>query len=392
MDFRGSPDSMNVTLIGPVYPYRGGIAHYNASLAQALADAGHSVRLISFRRQYPTRLYPGESDKDPSSEPIRFPAEYQLDPLYPWTWLHAARTIRRQPTDLVVFHWWTTFWAPAYTSLAWLIRRKVKVAYLIHNVFPHEAKAWDRWMARTTLNQGQAFIVQAPHERERLSKLIPTSSQVFVSPLPAFHPFSKQPLSKVQARQLLGLPEDQPMLLFFGIVRPYKGLKYLIEALASVQKPVHLIVAGEFWEDVTVYQQQIESRALSQKLTLLNRYIPNEEAHRLFSAADGLVAPYVGGTQSGAAGLALGYGLPMIITDRVAAGLPEGFRSERTSEAAARNPGYAHIVPAADPQALAQAIDSLLTCLPLLTTAPFAAAEDWARLVHVIEEIGREKL
>ena len=382
---------MKITLIGPVYPYRGGIAHYNASLAQALAVAGHTVRVISFRRQYPSRLYPGESDKDPSAEPLSFPAEYILDPLYPWTWLHAASRIRRDHSNLAVFHWWTTFWAPAFTSLAWLIRRQVKVTFLIHNVLPHEAKAWDRWMARATLHQGHAFIVQAPHERERLSALIPSSSLVIDSPHPAYPPFLNQSLSKSDARQQLGLPIDQPVLLFFGIVRPYKGLKHLVDALAQVQLPVRLVVAGEFWEDISIYQQQIETLALSEKITILNRYIPNEEAHLLFSAADGLVAPYVGGTQSGAAGLALGYGLPMIITDRVAAGLPTETSTGRTTNEATQYHGYAQIVPAADPVALAQAIDSLLMRLPTLSTTPLNSAKDWSRLVKVIEEIGQEK-
>jgi glycosyltransferase involved in cell wall biosynthesis len=382
---------MKVTLIGPVYPYRGGIAHYTASLAQALVDSGHTVRLISFRRQYPSRLYPGESDKDPSAEPLSFPAEYLLDPLFPWTWLHAAKTIRRDLPDLLVIHWWTTFWAPAFTSLAWLIRRKVKVAYLIHNVLPHETKAWDRWMARCTFHQGQAFIVQAPHEHERLLPLIPRSSLVVDSPHPAYPPFQKQPLSKKGARQSLGLPIDQPVLLFFGIVRPYKGLKYLVEALALVQQPVHLVIAGEFWEDVSVYKQQIETLALSKKITLLNRYIPNEEAHQLFSAADGLVAPYVGGTQSGAAGLALGYGLPLIITDRVAVGLPAKISPGRTAEEASQHYGYAHVIPSGNPLALAQAIEALLTRLPAITAAPLPAAGDWSSLVKVIEEIGQLK-
>jgi glycosyltransferase involved in cell wall biosynthesis len=382
---------MKVTLVGPVYPYRGGIAHYNALLAQALADEKHSVRLISFRRQYPSRLYPGDSDKDPSLEPLSYPSEYLLDPLFPWTWLHAARTIRADLPDLVVFHWWTTFWAPAFASLAWLIRRKVKVAFLIHNVLPHEAKVWDRWMARMTLRQGQAFIVQAPHEHERLMTLIPSTSQVIDTPLPPFLPFHKKLLSKAEARQQLGLPTNKPILLFFGIVRLYKGLKYLVDSLAHIERPAHLVIAGEFWEDITVYRQQIETLALSDNITLLNRYIPNEEAHLLFSAADGLVAPYVGGTQSGAAGLALGYGLPMIVTDRVAAGLPAGLSDgQKTGDGSAPYYGYTLVVPAGDPIAMAKAIDILINKLPTLTPIPFAAAEDWSRLVKALEQIGQE--
>lgn len=378
---------MKITLIGPVYPYRGGIAHYNTSLAKALKDSGHSVSVISFKRQYPAWLYPGESDKDPSVEPVRFTAQYLLDPLYPWTWFHTARFIKGEKPQLVLFHWWTTFWAPAYTTLAWLIRRQVKVTFLIHNVLPHEPKPWDRWLARTTLRQGKIFIIQAPHENERLKSLIPVGSQVINSALPVYAPFSEIRLSKVEARQLLGLPDDKPILLFFGIVRPYKGLNHLIDALALVKHPIHLVVAGEFWEQINFYQQQIESLGLSQQVTLLNRYIPNEEAHRLFSAADGLVAPYVGGTQSGAAGLALGYGIPMIVTDRVAAGLPEKLTRFTRPESLAENCGYAHIVPAGDPNALAQAINSLITRLPTIVISPFAASDDWARLVHIIDEL-----
>lgn len=378
---------MKITLIGPVYPYRGGIAHYNTSLAKALEDSGHSVSVISFRRQYPAWLYPGESDKDPSVDPVRFPAEYLLDPLFPWTWFHTAGIIKRYQPQLVLFHWWTTFWAPAYAVLAWLIRRQVKVAYLIHNVLPHEPKPWDRWLARTTLRQGQVFIIQAPHENERLNSLIINGSRIINTPHPVYAPFSEKPISKAEARRLLGLPDDKTILLFFGIIRPYKGLRYLIDALALVKKPVYLVVAGEFWDQVNLYQQQIDALGLSQQVTLLNRYIPNEEAHQLFSAADGLIAPYVGGTQSGAAGLALGYGLPMIITDRVAAGLPLYLPKITQPNALLKNNGYAHVVPPGDPHALAQAIDFFITRLPNIVNHPLSASVDWGRLVHIIDEL-----
>jgi glycosyltransferase involved in cell wall biosynthesis len=223
-------------------------------------------------------------------------------------------------------------------------------------------------------------------------KLIPASALVVETPHPAYLPFGVKPLTKTESRQQLGLPMDRTVLLFFGIVRPYKGLKYLIEALAHVQQPVHLVIAGEFWDDVNIYRQQIETLSQSKSITLLNRYIPNEEAHQLFSAADGLVAPYVGGTQSGAAGLALGYGLPMIVTERVADGLPAGLTTDRATGEVNENVGYAQIVPAANPLALAQAIDMLISKLPTLTTAPIAVAEDWHRLVKVIEKIGQELL
>ena len=366
---------MKVTLIGPVYPYRGGIAHYNASLAQALVDAGHTVRLISFRRQYPSRLYPGKSDKDPSTEPLSFPAEYILDPIYPWTWLHAARTIGRDLPDLVVFHWWTTFWAPAYAILAYLLRQKgLRLAYLIHNVLPHEARPWDRLMARRTLTQGHAFIVQTPQEQKRLLAIIPQANVKFCT-LPMYRPFSDQVITKTEAREQLSLPGRNIILLCFGIVRPYKGLKILIEAMASVPEPVHLIVAGEFWEDKTAYLRQIEELHLSKQVTILDRYIPNEEAHRLFSAADALIAPYVDGTRSAAAGVALGYKLPLIVTDIVAAGIDPV------------NHPRLQVVPAGDAAALTPAISSFVERLPALAEPTLSIPDDWGKLVNVIEEI-----
>src|SRR4030065_1812562 len=108
---------MRISMIGPVFPYRGGIAHYTGQLVQALVAQGHAVQTISFKRQYPDWLYPGASDKDPSRSRTQVEAEYLLDPLYPWTWQKTVRQIIQQQPELVVIQWWTTFWAPAY---AWL--------------------------------------------------------------------------------------------------------------------------------------------------------------------------------------------------------------------------------------------------------------------------------
>jgi len=187
------------------------------------------------------------------------------------------------------------------------------------------------------------------------------------------------------------LPEGKPILLFFGIVRPYKGLYYLIDALAHVQEPCHLVIAGEFWDDVATYENQINALGLTEKITLINRYIPNEEAHLLFSAVNGLVAPYTGGTQSAAAGLALGYGLPMIITERIAAGLPAVIRSGNDMIENENRNGYAQIVKAGDSQSLAQAIDGLLHILPSLKKFSHSPTKDWSRIIDVIEQIGQGK-
>jgi len=367
---------MRISMIGPVYPYRGGIAHYTGQLIQALVAQGHAVQTISFKRQYPGWLYPGASDKDPSRSRLQVEAEYLLDPLYPWTWQKTVRQIIQQQPELVVIQWWTTFWAPAYAWLAGALHRQgLKVVYVIHNVLPHEQRFFDPWLARLALRQGHAFVAQTEREKGRLLSLLPGRT-VAVCPLPMYTLMADARLPREEARRSLGYPLDRPLLLFFGIIRPYKGLKYLLDALSKlVDMPSapHLIVAGEIWEDKEAYQAQIKELGIADRVRLEDRYVPDEEAVVMFSAADMLVAPYVDGTQSAAAGLGLGFGLPLVVTEVVAGGI------------APENQVNVRVVPAADSTALAQAIRQLLDYPPIPGIDPIAPEADWQRLVRTLE-------
>lgn len=369
---------MKLILIGPVYPYRGGIAHYTTQLAQALQAEGHACEVISFKRQYPGWLYPGGSDKDPSQTVKQIDAEYLIDSFYPWTWRQTLRVVLEKKPDLVLFQWWTTFWALPFGCLAsWLRRGGVPVAYLVHNVLPHEVRPWDRWMAKLALSPADGFIVQTQREIERLLSLLP-GARIEISPHPAYTILTSQRVDKMRARQMLGLPESQTMLLFFGIVRPYKGLKYLIEALAILKTSglnPFLLVAGDFWEARSEYEKQIEALGLSGQVRLDNRYIPDEQAALMFSAADMLVAPYVGGTQSGVAGMAQGFSLPLIVTEQIAAGMAEDML------------GLVKVVPPGDADALAEAIQEWMST-PVVGPAEMEGVEDnWWRMVKALTEL-----
>jgi len=310
---------MKITVVGPVYPYRGGIAHFTTSLSRELTRAGHSVQVISFKRQYPGWLYPGQSDKDPSLLYDQVPAEYSLDPLYIWTWQKTIRMIADFEPKLVVIQWWTTFWAPALAILSAALRRRgIACVFCIHNVVPHENRLPDRWLARKVLSQGKAFITLSPKETDRLRALIP-SAVVYQSQLP-IPKIDLQPVDRQAARNELGVSCDQRILLFFGIVRPYKGLVTLFEALGLLAQAgirPFLIVAGEFWEDIQKYHRLIDQLDLTGQVLLENRYIPNEELVKYFSAADAFVAPYIQGTQSAAIKMAMGYQLPILASDQI---------------------------------------------------------------------------
>jgi glycosyltransferase involved in cell wall biosynthesis len=310
---------MKITMIGPVYPYRGGIAHYTTLLVKALVDS-HNVQVISFSRQYPGWLYPGKSDQDPSQYPLLVDADYCLDSINPLSWWQTAHKIQCNAPDIAVFQWWTPFMGPAYSLLAYLLKRTgIPSIFLIHNVLPHETRPVDRGLALLALRQAEAFIVQTGREKERLLNLIP-KAKIDVCPHPLYDMFSEQKITREGAIQRLGLPHDLPILLFFGIVRPYKGLRVALEAVANLRdggKKVFLVVAGEFWEDRQGYEQLINELGIRDQVYLDDRYIPNEQVPVYFSAADVFVAPYLHGTQSGAVKLAMGFGLPVVVTQSI---------------------------------------------------------------------------
>jgi glycosyltransferase involved in cell wall biosynthesis len=308
---------MRFALIGPTYPYRGGIAHYTTMLCRALREHGHQVLMVSFKRQYPQRLFPGRSDRDPSTEPLQVDeAHYWLDSLNPFTWLATFQRIRQYRPDEIVLQWWTPYWAPVWLVLGMLSRLSLQspLVYICHNVLPHEVRWWDPWLARLVLRWGKRFIVQSMMERERLLSLLPWA-HVDIVPHPPYDMFAHQQIPKEDARRQLGLPQDLPVLLFFGIVREYKGLKDILQALPAIQGSlgkVILVVAGEFWDDKQPYLEMIEQLGISSSVWIDDRYIPNEEVAVYFSAADGLVASYRQVTGSGVTQMASAFGLPLL--------------------------------------------------------------------------------
>jgi glycosyltransferase involved in cell wall biosynthesis len=321
---------MKCVLLGPTHPFRGGIAHYTTLLCRHLRRQ-HQVALISFRRQYPGWLFPGRTDRDPSKQPLTVDCQRMIDPFNPWTWVQTAQRIRELDPDLLLIQWWVPFWAPVWLSILWLVRRRVnpRLLFISHNVLPHEARWMDRLLARWVLGQGDAIIVHSQRDRGDVLSLLP-EAEVHVTAHPTYEIFSLETPSASEARRALGLDGDTSIILFFGFVRNYKGLHYLIEALPLVlaQHDVHLLIAGEFWDSVAPYQEQIQSLDLEGHVTIIDRYIPNEEVSTYFAAADVVALPYLDATQSGIVQIAFGFGVP-VVTTRVG-GLGEAVRDGLT--------------------------------------------------------------
>ena len=369
---------MRICLVGPVYPYRGGIAHHTAMLASALEKHNHFVHTISFKRQYPAWLYPGKSDKDPSEHPIRTQAAFILDPFIPWTWEQAVREIQKSQPTLVVTQWWTTFWALPFFYLNAMLRKSgIKTVFLIHNVMPHEQRFWDRWLSKLALMQANEYIVQTQAESDRLKKMFPKAS-IHLCYIPPYFDLNSRTLSKEDARKDLGLPLDEKIFLFFGIVRPYKGLLFLLDAFKAMllDKPnSRLLIAGEFWQDKSIYLDRIEQLNLTDRISIIDQYLPNEKVPVIFAAADCLVAPYTAGTQSAVVSTGLAFGLPMIITEQIAAGVSE------------ENLRSIKVIAPQDIEGLAKAMAEIEITREKQPPETCTGENDWVLMAKTIEEI-----
>ena len=317
---------MSLTVIGPTHPFRGGIAHYTTLLVRSLR-ARHSVRFFSYSRQYPHWLYPGNTDLDPSHSLLTHEApSVKFDALNPLAWIRLAKEVKASNSRLVILQWSTVYWTPFY----WLFlrslgkRRQPKSVFICHNVMEHEPNRIKSTISRRVLNCADFFVTHSQWDRDNLARWLAPSraGAIRVCPHPVYEHLGQPVLSKAEAKAELGIRAER-VVLFFGFIRDYKGLRYLIESLPQVRAKldVHLLIAGEIWVDATPYHELISRLGISDGVTFVEGYIPNEEVARYFAVSDLVVIPYVTATQSGIVQLAYGFGKPVVVS-RVG-GLPE---------------------------------------------------------------------
>ena len=314
---------MKVAIVGPVYPFRAGIAYCTTRLAEELG-----ADVVSFRRQYPNRFYPGGSDIDETLP--RAKADFILDILNPLTWLRARARLREY--DAVIFVWWIWVWAIPYRLMMTRLRH---VVVQCHNVGEKEPAWWKRMLANRVLRRADVLIVHAHSEAEEAWKR--THSDVVTAFLPV-HEIGGPAPSREEARQRLNLSGN--VALFFGHIRPFKGLDIALDAWKKLRSDVTLVVAGEPWWAWKAQPQQNVRYDL--------RFVPDSEVADYFAAADVVIAPYRSEAQSGVAMTAFHFGRPVIAT-RVG-GLPDIIDGRNGI-----------LVAPEDPAALADAIDEFFT-------------------------------
>ena len=379
-----------LSMIAPLPPLRGGISQFATCSWEALAQAGHQIQAISFSRQYPALLFPGlfpkQSQRD--TDPPTTPGEVHelIDSLAPWSWEQTARQISTFAPDTIFFHHWMPFFAPAFGAILRRARHRnenLRAITLVHNAIPYERRPLDTRLNRWFLGQNDGFIVLGEDVERDLWQL-GLRQPVRRIHHPIYDRFGEAP-SRAAAREELGIAECTPLVLFFGYVRPHKGLEVLLEAVAEARHELHelrLIVAGEFHESEQEYRDRISRLGIAPAVDIRNRFLPDREVATLFAACDLVVQPYLTATQSGVAQVAFHFEKPMILTD--VGGLAE----------IVQHGSAGMVVPPADPDALAHAIERFFAedlAAQLVAGVRERKAEfSWDRLVEAFEELTTE--
>jgi glycosyltransferase involved in cell wall biosynthesis len=307
-----------VIIIGSAWPLRGGgIATFNERLARAFQAAGDEVSIYSFSLQYPSFLFPGSSQYGNEPKPTDLNIKTCINSINPFNWLRVGMAIRREKADLVVVRYWLPFMGPCLGTILRLIRgnKHSKIVCIADNVIPHEKRPGDRWFTRYFIKPVDAFITMSEKVMQDLRLFTQKPARMVVHPL--YDNFG-EPVTKTEARQHLQLPETGPIILFFGFIRAYKGLDLLLEALYLLKQKngstPKLLIAGEFYEDRSTYDELIRQYQLADDLYLHTDFIPDSEVRYYLCAADFIIQPYKHATQSGITPLAYHFDKPMLVT------------------------------------------------------------------------------
>ena len=310
---------MKITILGPAHPYRGGLASIMEIMARTFQRRGNEVDIKTFTLQYPSLLFPGKSQTVSTPPPADLHICRCVNTVNPFNWVRIGRRICRERPDFVLMKYWTPFMAPCFGTIARFARRNdhTKVLCQIDNVEPHEHHLTDKPFNRYYLGVVDGFVYMSEQVHGELKAY--SDAPALFSPHPLFENFGER-VARNEACVRLGLDPTVDYVLFFGLIRDYKGLDLLLDAWAGLRRRGlaagrRLIVAGEFYTPKERYLRQIADNGLQDEVILHDRFIPDEQVKYYFSAADFVVQPYRTATQSGVTQIAYQFCVPMVVTD-----------------------------------------------------------------------------
>ena len=310
---------MHIVILGTAYPFRGGLATFNERLARQLQAEGHTVEVITFTLQYPSFLFPGKTQYSTEDAPTDLQISQQVNSCNPFNWIKVGRRIQKMQPDLLITCYWMAFFAPCYSIIERIAKRngKTRCIALVHNMIPHEPSLLDKLFAPFYVRSTDGFVTLSESVVQDIDLLDKNAKPKTSYPHPIYDHYGEQ-MTKEEACKSLNLNPENQYMLFFGLVRAYKGLDLLLDAFGKVKDQLpnlQLIVAGEFYEDEDKYRAQIERNQLTDRVIVKNEFIADNDLRKYFGAADLIVQPYKTAPQSGVTQVAFHFEKPMLVTN-----------------------------------------------------------------------------
>ena len=309
---------MRITILGPAYPFRGGIAALNEQLAKQLKSEGHEVNIVSFTLQYPKILFPGKTQFTSDQATFSFPINREVNSINPFNWYNTGRKIKKFKPDLMIVRFWLPFMAMSLGTICNLAKRNghTKIISIVDNIIPHEKRPGDKILSNYFIKNVDGFITMSKSVLKDLD-LFDKQKPKRYSPHPIYDHYGVVEPREAAIKKL-NLDVKFRYVLFFGFIRDYKGLDLLLEAFADDYfelNNIKLIIAGEFYNNETEYLKLIENLQLQDHVILRTDYIPNTEVENYFNAADIVAQTYKSATQSGVTQIGYHFNKPMLVTD-----------------------------------------------------------------------------
>ena len=368
-----------VIIIGPAHPYRGGIANFNNSLADAFFKNGDDIEILSFKLQYPSFLFPGKTQFESSDPPKNIKIKSIINSINPFNWFNVAREINRKNPDFVIIRYWLPFMGPCLGSIARLLNKKIKILAITDNIIPHEKRFGDFFLTKYFVSSCDAFVTLSASVLEDLTQFTKSKNKKF-TPHPIYDTFGEK-IDKSVAKKNLELNINDKYLLFFGFVRKYKGLDLMLHAMSDQRIKdlgIKLIVAGEFYDNIDFYLDLINELDIDSNIILKSDFIDERDVKNYFCASDMITQTYRTATQSGVTQIAYHFERPMLVTD--VGGLAEIVPHNKV--------GY---VTTQEPKIIADAIVDFYTNNRELDFEKNTKIEklkfSWQNLIHTIEDL-----
>jgi len=318
--------SIRICLVGSGTRFLSGISYYTICLANALSKSNR-VSVILMRQLMPARFYPGQSRVGAPLSRQKFVPEVKVYDGVDWYWIpsivRAVVFLIRERPDVIIFQWWTGTVLHSYLLLSWIGRLlNARVVIEFHELQDtgearlRPVRTYVRWFLPWLVRSSAGFVIHSEFDLAALRRQYRLGDRP-VSIIP-HGPYDQYPLSEEQA-PWREAPADCCNLLYFGVIRPFKGLEDLIAAFDAIpENEIHqywLTIVGETWEGWTLPTELIARSCYRERITFVNRYVRDEEVAAFFAGADAVVLPYHRSSSSGPLHIAMSLGLPVVITN-----------------------------------------------------------------------------